>query len=62
MFLNFFLNLENEKMKRITFRVLLNINKIEKNDRIISEKSVDYHDQCFSQESIEHEDTETDDE
>ena len=62
MFLNFFLNFENEKMKRITFHVLLNINKIEQSDRNISEKSVDYDDQCFSQESTEHEDTETDDE
>ena len=49
-------------MKRITFHVLQNISNAEKGDRNISEKSVDYDDQCFSQESTEHEDTETDDE
>ena len=49
-------------MKRITFHVLQNINNAEKGHRNTSEKSVDYDDQCFSQECTEHEDTETDDE
>ena len=40
-------------MKRITFHVLQNINNAEKGDRNISEKSVDYDDQCFSQESTD---------
>ena len=53
---------KKEKMKRITFHVLQNINNADKGDRNISEKSVDYDDQCFSQESTEHEDTEADDE
>ena len=49
-------------MKRIAFLVLQNINNTGKGDRNISEKSVNYDDQCFSQESTEHEDTEIDDE
>ena len=52
---------KKEKIKRITFHVLQSINNAEKGDRNISEKSVDYDDQCFSQGSTEHEDTETDD-